>query len=123
MQSRDEIFATLRDALVELFELDSDPSNLRAAFGMGSTGSATPQAQRMMLHSKVLVLDGQLTVIGSMNLDQRSKLQNTEIAVLVRSHAQGISSGGRHAARHSTLMLTGSRPARVVRRTASSVLP
>ena len=70
---------------VELFELDSDPSNLRAAFGMGSTGSATPQAQRMMLHSKVLVLDGQLTVIGSMNLDQRSKLQNTEIAVLVRS--------------------------------------
>ena len=38
-----------------------------------------------MLHSKVLVLDGQLTVIGSMNLDQRSKLQNTEIAVLVRS--------------------------------------
>ena len=38
-----------------------------------------------MLHSKVLVLDGQLFVIGSMNLDQRSKLQNTEIAVLVRS--------------------------------------
>ena len=38
-----------------------------------------------MLHSKVLVLDKQVFVIGSMNLDQRSKLQNTEIAVLVRS--------------------------------------
>ncbi|QIL78766.1 phospholipase D family protein [Diaphorobacter sp. HDW4A] len=71
---------------VELYELVSDPSNLRAAFGMGSTGSATPHAQRVMLHSKVLVLDGKLTVIGSMNLDQRSKLQNTEIAVLVRSN-------------------------------------
>ncbi|MPM84071.1 Cardiolipin synthase C [bioreactor metagenome] len=70
---------------VELYELDSDPSNLRAAFGMGSTGNAAPQSKRVMLHSKVLVLDGTLTVIGSMNLDQRSKLQNTEIAVLVRS--------------------------------------
>ncbi|WP_228529546.1 phospholipase D family protein [Diaphorobacter caeni] len=70
---------------VELYELVSDPSNLRAAFGMGSTGNATQQAKRVMLHSKMLVLDGKLTVIGSMNLDQRSKLQNTEIAVLVRS--------------------------------------
>lgn len=70
---------------VELYELASDPSNLRAALGMGSTGNAAPQTERVMLHSKVLVLDGRLTVIGSMNLDQRSKLQNTEIAVLVRS--------------------------------------
>lgn len=70
---------------IELYELVSDPSNLRAALGMGSTGSAMPQSERMMLHSKMLVLDGRLTVVGSMNLDQRSKLQNTEIAVLVRS--------------------------------------
>lgn len=70
---------------IELYELVSDPSNLRAALGMGSTGSAMPQSARMMLHSKMLVLDGRLTVVGSMNLDQRSKLQNTEIAVLVRS--------------------------------------
>ncbi len=70
---------------VELYELDSDSSNLRAALGMGSTGDAKPNSQRVMLHSKVLVLDEQLTVIGSMNLDQRSKLQNTEVAALVRS--------------------------------------
>ncbi len=30
MQSRDEIFATLRDALVELFELDAERINLDA---------------------------------------------------------------------------------------------
>lgn len=40
---------------------------------------------RAMLHSKMLVLDHKLTVIGSMNLDQRSQLQNTEIALLVAS--------------------------------------
>ncbi|MFG5779634.1 phosphatidylserine/phosphatidylglycerophosphate/cardiolipin synthase family protein [Comamonas sp. J-3] len=74
----------LRDG-VELFELISDDSNLRAAFGVGSGQNSFSEGKRLMLHSKVLVLDGQLFVIGSMNLDQRSKLQNTEIAVLVRS--------------------------------------
>ncbi len=38
-----------------------------------------------MLHSKVLVLDGRLLVVGSMNLDLRSQLQNTEIALLIQS--------------------------------------
>jgi phosphatidylserine/phosphatidylglycerophosphate/cardiolipin synthase-like enzyme len=38
-----------------------------------------------MLHSKALVVDGRLFVIGSMNLDLRSQLQNTEIALLIRS--------------------------------------
>ena len=40
-----------------------------------------------MLHSKLLILDGRLLVIGSMNLDLRSQLQNTEIALLIRSPA------------------------------------
>ena len=78
---------------VELYELVSDSSNLRAALGVGSTGNASPQSQRVMLHSKVLVMDGHLTVIGSMNLDQRSKLQNTEIAVLVRSKKLSAETG------------------------------
>ena len=55
------------------------------AFGLGSGQNSFREGRRVMLHSKVLVLDGQLLVVGSMNLDQRSKLQNTEIAVLVRS--------------------------------------
>ncbi|MCS4295349.1 phosphatidylserine/phosphatidylglycerophosphate/cardiolipin synthase-like enzyme [Comamonas sp. BIGb0152] len=74
----------LRDG-VELYELVSDESDLRAAFGLGSGQNSFREGRRVMLHSKVLVLDGQLLVVGSMNLDQRSKLQNTEIAVLVRS--------------------------------------
>ena len=70
---------------VQLYELVSDDSNLRAALGFGSGQGAQADGKRLMLHSKVLVLDGQVLVVGSMNLDQRSKLQNTEIAVLVRS--------------------------------------
>lgn len=38
-----------------------------------------------MLHSKLLILDGRLLVVGSMNLDIRSQRQNTEIALLIRS--------------------------------------
>ena len=81
-------YARYREALlasgVELYELVSDSSTLRAALGIGS-GSTAAASSRVMLHSKLLVMDGQILVVGSMNLDQRSQLQNTEIAVLVRS--------------------------------------
>jgi phosphatidylserine/phosphatidylglycerophosphate/cardiolipin synthase-like enzyme len=68
---------------VELYELRSEQATVGNAFG--SSGSGGPGASRAMLHSKVLVMDGQLLVVGSMNLDLRSQLQNTEIALLVRS--------------------------------------
>ena len=81
-------YARYREALlrsgVELYELVSDSSTLRAALGVGS-GATAATGSRLMLHSKLLVVDGQILVVGSMNLDQRSQLQNTEIAVLVRS--------------------------------------
>ena len=67
---------------VELYELRSEQAGLRSAFG--SSGSVTGES-RAMLHSKVLVMDGRLLVVGSMNLDQRSQLQNTEIALLISS--------------------------------------
>jgi phosphatidylserine/phosphatidylglycerophosphate/cardiolipin synthase-like enzyme len=80
-------YARHRDELlamgVELYELRSEQAGLGSAFGSGS-GSAAGES-RSMLHSKVLVIDGRLLVVGSMNLDLRSQLQNTEIAVLVRS--------------------------------------
>ncbi|MDM0047085.1 phospholipase D family protein [Variovorax dokdonensis] len=76
-----------RDALlnmgVELFELRSEGSSGLGAFGSSGTGSSG--ASRSMLHSKVLTLDGQWLVIGSMNLDLRSQLQNTELALLIHS--------------------------------------
>jgi cardiolipin synthase C len=68
---------------VELYELRSEQATVGNAFG--SSGSTGPGASRSMLHSKVLVMDGELLVVGSMNLDLRSQLQNTEIALLVRS--------------------------------------
>jgi len=87
---------------VELYELRSEQPADRSALGSASQGSVrsgsakgnsgnegasggATGASRSMLHSKVLVVDRRLVVIGSMNLDLRSQLQNTEIALLVRS--------------------------------------
>ena len=42
---------------------------------------------RASLHAKVVVIDERLLVVGSMNLDLRSKLQNSEVAVVVRNPA------------------------------------
>ncbi|GAA4331485.1 phospholipase D family protein [Variovorax defluvii] len=81
-------YARHREALlamgVGLYELRSEQAGLGSAFG--STGGSTGES-RSMLHSKVLVMDGRLLVIGSMNLDLRSQLQNTELALLIRSDA------------------------------------
>lgn len=44
--------------------------------------SAPPQAS---LHSKVMVIDRKIVVIGSYNLDPRSTEQNTELAVIIHS--------------------------------------
>ncbi|MET3497099.1 phospholipase D family protein [Variovorax boronicumulans] len=70
---------------VELYELRSEQTNFGNVFGSSGAGSSATGESRAMLHSKVLVMDGRLLVVGSMNLDLRSQLQNTEIALLVRS--------------------------------------
>ena len=73
---------------IELYELRSlqdgkaDPGTLR---GTAGTITGSQGGSRAMLHSKMLVLDHKLTVVGSMNLDMRSQLQNTEIALLIAS--------------------------------------
>jgi putative cardiolipin synthase len=41
------------------------------------------------LHTKALVVDGRISVIGSYNMDPRSRIWNSEIALLVRSEAFG----------------------------------
>ncbi len=68
---------------VELYELRSGRADFGSAFG--ASGASVTGASKAMLHSKVLVLDGRLLVVGSMNLDLRSQLQNTEVALLIRS--------------------------------------
>jgi phosphatidylserine/phosphatidylglycerophosphate/cardiolipin synthase-like enzyme len=58
----------------------SESSTPRQPSATGSVG-----ASRASLHAKTLVLDHSLLVVGSMNLDLRSQLQNSEIALLIRS--------------------------------------
>ena len=78
---------------VELYEMRSELTGLASAFGSpggssggsGSSPTGSVGSSRAMLHSKLLVMDGRLVAIGSMNLDMRSQKQNTEIALLIRS--------------------------------------
>lgn len=73
---------------IELYELRSLQDGQAGAGTLRSSAGSITGSQggsRAMLHSKMLVLDHKLTVIGSMNLDMRSQLQNTEIALLIAS--------------------------------------
>lgn len=70
-RSRERLLA----AGVELYEMRAD---------------ALPRAQRtgesgVSLHAKAVVIDREHALVGSMNLDPRSRLLNTEVAVLVDS--------------------------------------
>lgn len=70
---------------VQLYEMRSERAGLRDSLSSGSGAGAS----RAMLHSKLLVIDGGLVAVGSMNLDMRSQLHNTEIALLIASQALG----------------------------------
>jgi cardiolipin synthase C len=45
------------------------------------------------LHAKAIMVDGKFVLIGSMNLDPRSRMSNTEIAVLIDSNELGLELG------------------------------
>ena len=83
-------YARYRKALlglgVEIYEMRAEQRSSIASFGSaaGSSGSSSG-ASRASLHAKVVVIDNRLLVVGSMNLDLRSKLQNSEVAVVVRN--------------------------------------
>jgi phosphatidylserine/phosphatidylglycerophosphate/cardiolipin synthase-like enzyme len=79
---------------VELYEMRAGQDG--PARGMGSTassssghagGSKSGTGSRASLHSKAVIIDNRLAVIGSMNLDLRSQLKNSEVALLIRSTA------------------------------------
>jgi putative cardiolipin synthase len=81
-------YARYRKALlalgIEIYEMRAEQEGSLTSFGStGSSGSAG--GSRASLHSKIVVLDRSLLVIGSMNLDLRSQLQNTEVALAIRS--------------------------------------
>lgn len=61
---------------VKLFELRPEPG---AAAAEGQHG----QSSGVSLHAKAVVVDGHVTFVGSMNLDPRSALVNTEMGLIV----------------------------------------
>lgn len=82
---------------VELYEMRSDPESVSdlagsgkgakgSGFGLGSDpgGSKSGTGSRASLHSKAVVIDDRLSIIGSMNLDLRSQLKNSEVALAIR---------------------------------------
>ena len=86
---------------IELYEMRAEQEgspgglgsgiNARAAqssgFGSGAGGGSKAGTGRASLHSKAVIIDSQLAVIGSMNLDLRSQLKNSEVALVIRSAA------------------------------------
>ena len=78
---------------VELYEMRAEQEGTvggmgsTAGFGSGQAGGSKSGASRASLHSKAVIIDQRLAVIGSMNLDLRSQLKNSEVALLIRSPA------------------------------------
>ncbi len=70
----------LIDAGVDLYELS--PTRAQTVQRLGLFGSSVGR-----LHAKTAVVDGDKVFIGSMNLDPRSRTQNTELGVFVESQA------------------------------------
>jgi len=63
---------------VELYELK--PSS-----GQSQPSTSLGQSSGISLHAKTIVVDSRQVFIGSLNMDQRSKLLNTEMGVIVDS--------------------------------------
>ena len=95
-------YAKYRKALlglgVDIYELRAEQQGTFSSFGSatlagGSVGGSTGKSgggSRASLHSKVVVMDDRLLVVGSMNLDLRSQLQNSEVAIVIRSGAMAL---------------------------------
>nr|WP_145547484.1 phospholipase D family protein [Variovorax boronicumulans] len=76
----DSVLTAGSASMARVAQRGSESSAPREAGTGGSVGTS-----RASLHAKTLVLDHSLLVVGSMNLDLRSQLQNSEIALLIRS--------------------------------------
>jgi putative cardiolipin synthase len=66
----------LIDGGVQLYELRPEPGAAQPATAAGTSSGVS-------LHAKAVVVDERYAFVGSMNMDQRSKLLNTEMGVIV----------------------------------------
>ena len=78
-----ELYEMRAEHPISVSSLGSLGGSMRGLIG-GSLGSATG-GSRASLHAKVVVIDDRLLVVGSMNLDLRSQLQNSEVGIVVRN--------------------------------------
>ena len=83
-------YARYREALlrlgIELYEMRAEhPSSVSSLGALGGSQGGGAGGSRASLHAKVVVIDDRLLVVGSMNLDLRSQLQNSEVAIVVRN--------------------------------------
>lgn len=74
---------TLLEGGVQLYEL-------RPAAGVEQPATSKGTSSGVSLHAKAIVVDGKLVFIGSMNMDQRSKLLNTEMGIIVDCPALAV---------------------------------
>jgi phosphatidylserine/phosphatidylglycerophosphate/cardiolipin synthase-like enzyme len=86
-------YARHRKQLLRLgLELHETRAQARARLRDTALGSDST-ASHASLHAKLVIVDGRIISLGSMNLDLRSKLQNSEIALVIRSPALARQAG------------------------------
>ena len=89
-------YARYREALIAMgigiYEMRAEQKSSLGSMGSAAAGSrgGSTGASRASLHAKVVVMDERLLVVGSMNLDLRSKLQNSEVAIVIRNRALSL---------------------------------
>jgi cardiolipin synthase C len=71
---------------LELYEMRPEAQKDPVGASLASSSGAS-------LHTKAIVIDRRHVVVGSMNLDPRSRLSNTEVGVLADSTALGKAMG------------------------------
>lgn len=88
-------YARYRKALlemgIEIHEMramqEAGGSGMGSSLSLGGSSGGGSGSSKASLHSKVVVLDSRILVVGSMNLDLRSKIQNSEVALVIRSRS------------------------------------
>jgi len=76
---------------IELYEMRANQEGTiggmgsTRGFGVGAGGGSKSYSSRASLHTKAVIIDNRLAVIGSMNLDLRSQRKNSEVALVIRS--------------------------------------
>lgn len=65
-------------------------SGMGSSLSLGGSSGGGSGNSKASLHSKVVVVDSRILVVGSMNLDLRSKIQNSEVALVIRSRSMSV---------------------------------